>query len=210
MLGEGLGQFLRVVVGEDHGVFGNAGRDAARRRVTEGQQAGAGLDQQAVGMAVVAALELDQDVAAGIATGQANGAHGGFGAGGNQAHHVHRRHQFAEQVGDVDFLLGRRTEGEAIDGGSLHGGDDLGMGVAEDHRAPGADVVGVPLPSASCTFAPAPFWKKQGVPPTERKARTGELTPPGMWRWARSNSCWLREIMTLLPEKDVDRRRRVR
>lgn len=31
--------------------------------------------------------------------------------------------------------------------------------------------------------------KKQGVPPTERKARTGELTPPGMWRWARSNSC---------------------
>jgi hypothetical protein len=28
-------------------------------------------------------------------------------------------------------------------------------------------------------LAPTPFWKKQGVPPTERKARTGELTPPG-------------------------------
>ena len=28
---------------------------------------------------------------------------------------------------------------------------------------------------------------KRGVPPTARKARTGELTPPGMTRWARSN-----------------------
>ena len=30
---------------------------------------------------------------------------------------------------------------------------------------------------------------KRGVPPTARKARTGELTPPGMTCWARSNSC---------------------
>ena len=29
---------------------------------------------------------------------------------------------------------------------------------------------------------------KRGVPPTARKARTGELTPPGMTRWARSNN----------------------
>src|SRR3954465_14740258 len=29
---------------------------------------------------------------------------------------------------------------------------------------------------------------KRGVPPTARKARTGELTPPGITRWARSNS----------------------
>jgi hypothetical protein len=27
--------------------------------------------------------------------------------------------------------------------------------------------------------------KKRGAPPTERKARTGELTPPGMVFWAR-------------------------
>jgi hypothetical protein len=27
---------------------------------------------------------------------------------------------------------------------------------------------------------------KRGVPPTERKARTGEFTPPGMVRCARS------------------------
>jgi hypothetical protein len=27
---------------------------------------------------------------------------------------------------------------------------------------------------------------KKGVPPTERKARTGELTPPGIIVWARA------------------------
>src|SRR5512141_2045755 len=38
---------------------------------------------------------------------------------------------------------------------------------------------------------------KRGVPPTERKARTGEFTPPGMDFCARSNSCSLR-FMSLL------------
>ena len=33
-----------------------------------------------------------------------------------------------------------------------------------------------------------------GVPPTERNARTGELTPAGMTSCARWNSCWLRFI----------------
>src|SRR3990167_6253669 len=32
---------------------------------------------------------------------------------------------------------------------------------------------------------------KRWVPPTARKARTGELTPPGITRWARSNKAWL-------------------
>ncbi len=51
----------------------------------------------------------------------------------------------AQQVGHFDFPLGRRAEGEAVDHSGLHGGDHLRVGVAEDHRAPGADVVGVPL-----------------------------------------------------------------
>src|SRR5512143_1669706 len=36
---------------------------------------------------------------------------------------------------------------------------------------------------------------KRGVPPTARNARTGELTPPGITRWARSNSAWLRSAI---------------
>src|SRR3569833_3037973 len=42
------------------------------------------------------------------------------------------------------------------------------------------------LPSSSKRYAPSPRLKNTGSPPTPRKARTGELTPPGMWRWA----CW--------------------
>ena len=98
----------------------------------------------------------------------------------NEAHHVHRRHQFAEQVGDVDFLLGRRAEGQPIDHGGLDGGNHLGVGVAEDHRTPRADVVGVPLAVCILHLGADALLEETGVPPTERKARTGELTPPGM------------------------------
>src|SRR3569623_285624 len=46
------------------------------------------------------------------------------------------------------------------------------------------------LPSSSKRYAPSPRLKNSGAPPTPRKARTGELTPPGMWRWAcRNKSC---------------------
>ncbi len=67
------------------------------------------------------------------------------------------------------------------------------MRVAEDQRPPRADVVDVALavgvPDARALRRAS---RKRGVPPTERKARTGELTPPGMVRWARANSSSLR------------------
>src|SRR3954465_6180431 len=43
-------------------------------------------------------------------------------------------------------------------------------------------------PSTSHTCEPSPRATKYGVPPTDRKARTGELTPPGMTSCARLNS----------------------
>ena len=51
------------------------GRIAARR-----EQARARLDEQAVGMAVITALKLDDLAAASCTTGQTNRRHGGFGA----------------------------------------------------------------------------------------------------------------------------------
>src|SRR6186713_975866 len=41
-------------------------------------------------------------------------------------------------------------------------------------------------PSAVVSMAPCADFVKNGAPPTERKARTGELTPPGMSCWARA------------------------
>ncbi len=50
------------------------------------------------------------------------------------------------------------------------------------------------LSSASQTYGPLRTLDEGGVPPTERKARTGEFTPPGMLRQARSVSCSLRDM----------------
>ncbi|CAM5304096.1 hypothetical protein SALBM311S_11518 [Streptomyces alboniger] len=42
-------------------------------------------------------------------------------------------------------------------------------------------------PSASVRYGPVPDTMNRGVPPTARKARTGEFTPPGVTAAARSN-----------------------
>ena len=43
-------------------------------------------------------------------------------------------------------------------------------------------------PSAVVSRALSALVVKKGVPPTERKARTGEFTPPGIICWARAKS----------------------
>src|SRR5882672_496583 len=50
-------------------------------------------------------------------------------------------------------------------------------------------------PSSSTRRAPRPSRKNTGVPPTARKARTGEFTPPGMSSRERSKSARLRSYM---------------
>src|SRR5262249_45803082 len=52
------------------------------------------------------------------------------------------------------------------------------------------------LPSTSVKYGPSPLLKKMGAPPTARKARTGEFTPPGMSCRALANSSWLRDWRT--------------
>ena len=96
-------------------------------------------------MAVIAALELDQDVAAAETACQADCAHGCFCARRHQADHVERRYHVAQQVGDLHLAFGRRAEGKTVNDGFLDGGDHLRVGVAQDHRPPGANVVCVPL-----------------------------------------------------------------
>src|SRR5581483_1912848 len=41
---------------------------------------------------------------------------------------------------------------------------------------------------------------KRGTPPTARKARTGEFTPPGMLRWARLKSSSERSMTQAFPD----------
>ena len=72
--------------GEHQRVLHDLGRHAGAGRMAEGRQARAGLDQQRVGVAVVAALELDDLAAAGGAARQAQRAHRRLGARADQAH----------------------------------------------------------------------------------------------------------------------------
>src|SRR5512134_39840 len=50
------------------------------------------------------------------------------------------------------------------------------------------------FPSTSVTVAPCALAMKRGVPPTERKARTGEFTPPGITFFAARNSFFDRTV----------------
>mmetsp|Transcript_9625 Transcript_9625/g.22391 ORF Transcript_9625/g.22391 Transcript_9625/m.22391 type:complete len:286 (+) Transcript_9625:1897-2754(+) len=146
MLGESGLQLLDVVVFEDDRVGRRAGRDAGAGRVAEGGQARASFHEQRVGVAVVAALELDELGPAGGAAGQADGAHRRFGARADEAHLVDAGHQLQDLFGQLDLALGGRAEGEALGRSLLHGLPHRRVAVAEDHRAPGADVVDVALP----------------------------------------------------------------
>ena len=130
------------------------GRHTSAGGVAKGGQARAGFDQERVGVAVVAAFELDDFFAAGGATRQADGAHPGFGARADQSHHLDAGHELDDFFGQFHFALGGRAEAEAVQGGFLHGFQHGGVAVAQDHRAPRADevdvflVVGIPEVSA--------------------------------------------------------------
>ena len=144
-VGQGLLDGGDVVERQGQGVLGEVGRYARRAWHALGQQAGTGFYQQAVGVAVVAAFELDDGITAGVATGQADGAHGGFGARADHAHHFHGRYQRADQVGHVGFHGGRCAIGQAVLQLLAYRLQHVRVAVAEDHRAPGTDIVDVAL-----------------------------------------------------------------
>ena len=118
-------------------------RHARRVWLAERQRAGTRFHQQAVRVAVVAAFELDDFIAAGKTARQADGAHGGFGTGVHHAHHVHGRNQLGDQFRHLDFHFGRRTEAQAALGGFNHGVTNGRVVVTKHHRAPGADVIDI-------------------------------------------------------------------
>ena len=101
--------------GERQRVRGELRRHAGRGRHAERQRARAGLDQQRVGVAVIAAFELHDLVAAGEAARQPDRAHGRFGAGAHHAHQLDRRHQLADAVAPSAFrsASARRRTGRA-------------------------------------------------------------------------------------------------
>ena len=124
-------------------MLGEIGRYARGVRLAQGQRAGAGFDQQAVGVAVVAAFKFDDFVAVGVTARQTDGAHGGFGSRVHHPHHVHGRHQFGNQLRHFNFHLGRRAKAQAALRRFNDRIADRRVVVSQHHRAPGTDVVDI-------------------------------------------------------------------
>ena len=109
--------------------------------------------------------------------------------------------------GQLDLALGGRAEAEALEHGLLHRLDHRRVAVAQDHRAPGADVVDVALAvGVPEVRRPGRAAMKRGVPPTALKARTGEFTPPGMHALGAFEQCRLVRSVLGVMRRGIARR----
>ena len=113
------------------GGVGDAERGGARAR----------RDEEAVDVAVVAARELDDQVALGEGARGAHRAHVGLGAGAGHAQQLDRREGLLDGLGQLHLGHGRGAEGAAALEGALGRRDDLPAGVAEHQGAPGQAVI---------------------------------------------------------------------
>ncbi len=136
VLGDGERGAVEVVEPADDGARRDRGRDTGARRDAERGETRAGADEHRVGVAVVAAGELDHAVAARRRAREPHRAHRRLGAGGDEAHHLHRRHRVDDLGGQLDLGLGRGAEGGAARERVLDRGERLGVGVTEDQRPP--------------------------------------------------------------------------
>jgi hypothetical protein len=94
-------------------------------------------------MPVIAALELEGQVSTGEAAGDAKGAHGRLGTGVHQTNQFHARLGQANQLGQLDFAFGRRSEAGANLEDGLQSFDNFFRTVPQKQRTPGTDVVDV-------------------------------------------------------------------
>ena len=132
----------RVVVGQHQRRGGGRGGHAGGAGHGEGGEPGPGLREQRVDVAVVAAGELHDELAAGEAAGQPDRGHGGLGAAGHEPDLL-RRGPADDRLGELDLGPGRGAVGRAAGDRLPHRVDDLRVRVAEQHRAPAADQVDV-------------------------------------------------------------------
>ena len=104
----------QVVVGREQRVRGGGPRDAGARRHAERRQARARLHQKLIGVAVIAAFELDDLLAPRVRPRHADRAHRRFGAGAHEAHALDRRHHRSHELAELDLERGWRAEARAV------------------------------------------------------------------------------------------------
>ena len=177
LTGERLFQPLRIVEFERERVGRAAGRHSRRRRRAVRQGPAARFHQQAVDVAVVAAGELHDAVAARKTTGHAERAHRGFGPRADHPHLFDRGDRLDDHLGQFRLRFGRRAEARPLGEGRFDGSDDLGMGVPQDQRAPRADVIDQAITVDVDEVRPLASLDEEGFAP-DRAERAGGAVHP--------------------------------
>ena len=100
-----------------------------------------------------ASLKLHDFLSARVASGDAEGVHGGFGSAVHQPQHLHAWKQLLDVLGELHFPL----RGDAVEGALpkllAHGVDDVGVGVSQHQGTVGHAVVHVDLSVGAVEFA---------------------------------------------------------
>ncbi len=139
------------------------------------------LHEQRVEMAVIAARELHDLVAPGRAARQAHRGHRRLGTRRHEPCLLHRRHARADRFDELDLAGRRRAVRSPVGRGAAarlrRPSDTRDRGSTRPTTARSRGIRDRRCRRCDCRSARA---TKNGSPPTEPNARTGELTPPGM------------------------------
>ena len=133
----------KVVVLRHERITGRALGHAFGIRLALRERTASCADEHRVRVAVIAALEFDDLLAAGRAARQTKRTHDGFRARIYHADHLDTGQHGHHFLRHFDFEAGRRTERQTADHAVVHGFQNVGMAVAEDHRPPRTHVVDV-------------------------------------------------------------------
>ena len=139
--GHGFVDLRDLVVGRDDRRRDGTRRHAGGAGKPERRDAAPAAGEQRVGVAVVAAGELDDAVAPGGAAGEPDDRHRGLGAGRDEPHLLDPPTARVMTSARRHLALGRGAEGRAACRGGADRLEHGGVGMPEDGRSPGLDVV---------------------------------------------------------------------
>lgn len=141
ILGKGRGEGRWLVEGEHDGLLRKRLRHARTVGMAMRERARARLDQQRIGMSVVAAGKLDDLVAPREAAREPDGRHRGLGPAIAHPHFLDRRHEARDELGHFHLVGIGRAKRRAVFKRGGDGGLDHRVVVSVDGRTPGADEV---------------------------------------------------------------------
>ena len=134
---------LEVVVGGKQGVFRRALGDPGRAGCAKRDGATSGLDEERVGVPVVAAGELHNLFPPRESSGQSNGTHACLGAGVDHSDLVDVRNHLTNELRNLRFQFCGGAKRRPLFRRALHGVNHRRVGVSQDLGPPGIDVVDV-------------------------------------------------------------------